>query len=470
MVRKGMSANHVDTIRAFFKGVHVTLNARTEDEVEPEFIVKMVGKAVAGEGMKMSSSIDEEYITPVGAIYKKVNAQEEINAKAKDEFWRKDMAEEERRRREEVTRQRKFSQDEVRFLRKESQEYFDKEEEQLAEEKHQANVERMKKTSPLPKVNGTTINGGKSPINATSPVPPVMSKLKLHEFQECLKWIWLLDGTNSLSFTATNTAERTAALHASTPMKSTTNSDLVRKRIKSFDGGSGPVFPGKVNGVGGGGGGGAQVRKFSSPVSPSVRSPSPPKNGEQKQEKMALPSVQKRKQMFEGGSPSSANTATRRNPAEEIRLAQEEAKKQQEKEKEKEKSIKVAQKIKQEEPEERTVVSPTAHYQAPVVESPAPVKQQPAFFNNPTSTVTKSPSPEPAPVPVVAKAPSPMPAKSPEPRKIDSPVPAPPQFANNTNGASPTPVVEGETITINITPEMGTCARALYDYQAGMFF
>ncbi|PKU27410.1 hypothetical protein llap_22286 [Limosa lapponica baueri] len=44
-VRKGACANHVSTVANFLKGAHVTINARAEEDVEPELIMEKVAKA-----------------------------------------------------------------------------------------------------------------------------------------------------------------------------------------------------------------------------------------------------------------------------------------------------------------------------------------------------------------------------------------------------------------------------------------
>lgn len=44
-IRKGTCANHLGAIEKFFKGIHVTVNARTEDEVDEDFILEKVSKA-----------------------------------------------------------------------------------------------------------------------------------------------------------------------------------------------------------------------------------------------------------------------------------------------------------------------------------------------------------------------------------------------------------------------------------------
>ena len=44
-VRKGACANHVSTMAGFLKGAHVTINARAEEDVEPECIMQKVARA-----------------------------------------------------------------------------------------------------------------------------------------------------------------------------------------------------------------------------------------------------------------------------------------------------------------------------------------------------------------------------------------------------------------------------------------
>nr|1X67_A Chain A, Drebrin-like protein [Homo sapiens] len=41
-VRKGACASHVSTMASFLKGAHVTINARAEEDVEPECIMEKV--------------------------------------------------------------------------------------------------------------------------------------------------------------------------------------------------------------------------------------------------------------------------------------------------------------------------------------------------------------------------------------------------------------------------------------------
>ncbi|XP_038016428.1 drebrin-like protein isoform X2 [Motacilla alba alba] len=112
-VRKGACANHVSTVASFLKGAHVTINARAEEDVEPELIMEKVAKASGANYSfhKESSKFqDSGPQAPVGSVYQKTNAMSEIKRVNKDNFWAKAEDEENRRleerRRAEEERQR----------------------------------------------------------------------------------------------------------------------------------------------------------------------------------------------------------------------------------------------------------------------------------------------------------------------------------------------------------------------------
>lgn len=44
-IRKGTCTNHLGAIQKYFKGIHITVNARTEDEVDEESITDKVAKS-----------------------------------------------------------------------------------------------------------------------------------------------------------------------------------------------------------------------------------------------------------------------------------------------------------------------------------------------------------------------------------------------------------------------------------------
>ncbi|XP_074415063.1 drebrin-like protein isoform X2 [Zonotrichia albicollis] len=106
-VRKGACANHVSTVANFLKGAHVTINARAEEDVEPELIMEKVAKASGANYSfhKESSKFqDSGPQAPVGSVYQKTNAMSEIKRVNKDNFWAKAEKDEQERREQERRR------------------------------------------------------------------------------------------------------------------------------------------------------------------------------------------------------------------------------------------------------------------------------------------------------------------------------------------------------------------------------
>ncbi|XP_031300876.2 drebrin-like protein isoform X1 [Camelus dromedarius] len=106
-VRKGVCANHVSTMASFLKGAHVTINARAEEDVEPECIMQKVARASGANYTFHKESgrfQDAGPQAPVGSVYQKTNAVSEIKRVGKDSFWAKAEKEEENRRLEEKRR------------------------------------------------------------------------------------------------------------------------------------------------------------------------------------------------------------------------------------------------------------------------------------------------------------------------------------------------------------------------------
>uniref|UniRef100_A0A7M4F2D3 Drebrin like n=1 Tax=Crocodylus porosus TaxID=8502 RepID=A0A7M4F2D3_CROPO len=120
-VRKGACANHVSTVANFLKGAHVTINARAEEDVEPESIMEKVAKASGANynfHRESSKFQDSGPQAPVGSVYQKTNAMSEIKRVNKDNFWAKAEKDEENRRLEEKRR----AEEERRQLEKEHRE------------------------------------------------------------------------------------------------------------------------------------------------------------------------------------------------------------------------------------------------------------------------------------------------------------------------------------------------------------
>ncbi|XP_049593710.1 drebrin-like protein B isoform X2 [Syngnathus scovelli] len=102
--RKGLCANHLGTVANFLKGAHVTINARDEDDVDPDVILSKVSKASGANYnfSKASQSAGDFPRGAVGSVYCKTNAVDEMEQINKDSFWSQAQREEEARRQEEV--------------------------------------------------------------------------------------------------------------------------------------------------------------------------------------------------------------------------------------------------------------------------------------------------------------------------------------------------------------------------------
>ncbi|XP_017272853.1 drebrin-like b isoform X2 [Kryptolebias marmoratus] len=103
--RKGICANHVSSIANFLKGAHVTVNARADEDVEPDAIMEKVAKA-SGANYSFHKETASRFQDsgpqgPVGSVYQKTNAMSEIRKTNKDNFWAQAEKEEEKRRQEE---------------------------------------------------------------------------------------------------------------------------------------------------------------------------------------------------------------------------------------------------------------------------------------------------------------------------------------------------------------------------------
>ncbi|XP_023224214.1 drebrin-like protein [Centruroides sculpturatus] len=106
--RKGSCANHVVDVVNFFKGAHVTINARTEDDVEPSLIMEKVAKSTASKFNFKERSDPVENITPVGSVYKRIQPTREIDPIEREKFWMKEQLKEAHAR-DEVIKERSRS-------------------------------------------------------------------------------------------------------------------------------------------------------------------------------------------------------------------------------------------------------------------------------------------------------------------------------------------------------------------------
>ncbi|XP_045190273.2 drebrin-like protein B isoform X2 [Mercenaria mercenaria] len=106
-------ANHLRDVTHFFRGVHVTINARTEDDLDEDDILKKVSKSSGSQySIHHEKAKPAEPIAPVGSVYQKTQAAKAINMKQRDQFWAQTETEEQRRiaedKRKFVERQQSF--------------------------------------------------------------------------------------------------------------------------------------------------------------------------------------------------------------------------------------------------------------------------------------------------------------------------------------------------------------------------
>ncbi|XP_063849577.1 drebrin-like protein isoform X2 [Scylla paramamosain] len=130
-VRKGTCARHLQDVRRLLQGIHVTVNARVEEEVEPEVVMAAVLKASASSYNFSERSETGDRTAPVsglvntfiqgeaegatGTNYRRTNPLAEIDSRSRNKFWEEQEEEEKRRKQEEQQRK----EEELKKLEKE---------------------------------------------------------------------------------------------------------------------------------------------------------------------------------------------------------------------------------------------------------------------------------------------------------------------------------------------------------------
>jgi len=97
--RKGACASHVRDVENLLRGAHVSVNARSEDDVDEELIKSKVSKASGANYSfhKEKKSTVPDVIAPVGSVYEKVKPQKEIKPDVREKFWEATQGEEQKR-------------------------------------------------------------------------------------------------------------------------------------------------------------------------------------------------------------------------------------------------------------------------------------------------------------------------------------------------------------------------------------
>jgi len=97
VLRKGTCANHIHDVSKFLCGAHLTINARNEDDIDLERLLKKLSTVSSAYSFKEPRGIVDEQKVPVGTNYTRVIPTKELNASVMQDFWKKEEAEEKRR-------------------------------------------------------------------------------------------------------------------------------------------------------------------------------------------------------------------------------------------------------------------------------------------------------------------------------------------------------------------------------------
>uniref|UniRef100_A0A0M3I1W8 ADF-H domain-containing protein n=1 Tax=Ascaris lumbricoides TaxID=6252 RepID=A0A0M3I1W8_ASCLU len=102
--RLAATTGHANDLKRFLRGIHVVIIARSEDDVDPESILKTVAKLPTMNDVKRIEDIEPLPQGPVGSVYTPIRPNRDIDLSERDQFWKKVEAEEASRRVEERRR------------------------------------------------------------------------------------------------------------------------------------------------------------------------------------------------------------------------------------------------------------------------------------------------------------------------------------------------------------------------------
>lgn len=97
MLRKGTCANHIHDVSKLLSGAHLTINARNEDDIDLERLLKKLSTVSSAYSFKEPRGAMPEQKVAVGTNYTRVIPTKELNASVMQDFWKKEEAEEQRR-------------------------------------------------------------------------------------------------------------------------------------------------------------------------------------------------------------------------------------------------------------------------------------------------------------------------------------------------------------------------------------
>ncbi|QQP37991.1 Protein kinase C and casein kinase substrate in neurons protein_ putative [Caligus rogercresseyi] len=140
--RKGTCATHLRDIQGYFKGFHLSIDARDEDEIDREEIFDRIAATTKMDfNVSSSGSIRPE---PVGSSHQRIIPSKELpNLSTRESFWLKEEREEKKRIEEEKRRKRSLNA-QMDSERKAREEEATKKREELLREREKK-IEEIKK-------------------------------------------------------------------------------------------------------------------------------------------------------------------------------------------------------------------------------------------------------------------------------------------------------------------------------------
>lgn len=96
-MRKGTCANHIHDVANILSGAHLTINARNEDDIDLERLLKNLSTVSSAYSFKEPRIAHEGQKTSIGTNYTRVIPTKELNASVMQNFWKKEEEEEKHR-------------------------------------------------------------------------------------------------------------------------------------------------------------------------------------------------------------------------------------------------------------------------------------------------------------------------------------------------------------------------------------
>uniref|UniRef100_A0A8C4R2B8 Drebrin-like a n=1 Tax=Eptatretus burgeri TaxID=7764 RepID=A0A8C4R2B8_EPTBU len=142
--RKGTCAQHVSAVAAFLKGAHVSVNARTEDDVDPDTLMAKVAQASGAKyGVHKEASRPGQRAPQdqVHSVYQKTDAGNEILQAHQSKYWEKIKQEDNERNANKVEKVGEQTQEAIAACQRGAQVRAQREMENEKEEKDEEHLE-----------------------------------------------------------------------------------------------------------------------------------------------------------------------------------------------------------------------------------------------------------------------------------------------------------------------------------------